>query len=416
MKTFLLSLSIITLAVVCIAAPPPGSNIPVTIDPSGNYLPLTRNGHAPNLPVNTTVNGHPIGDGTGTVTSITATSPISVSPNPITTTGTISFLNNVDLGMTAAQLITITDAATTSTATVLTLSHQTSGTADVGFGGQLQFRLQDTSGSASAGGIATVWTNPNHGSNAADMVFKLTTNGSTLPTTATLHSDGFFDVTAGYKINGTSIGSPSALTKTNDTNVTLTLGGTPTTALLQSVSITAGWTGTLAVSRGGFGKAMTDPNADQLVAWDDTDGDFEYVNVGTGLSYTHSSHTLAATAQAQSHAITFVVDGAGIVLGTGTKNPVKIPFGGTLTGWLLVAKPSGSVTVDILRAADGAGLPVTSIVGGGGTKPSLSSAVENSSTSFTSWTSTTLTAKDNLAISLSGVSVSTYCALTLYYQ
>lgn len=43
--------------------------------------------------------------------------------------------------------------------------------------------------------------------------------------------------------------SPSALTKTNDTNVTLTLGGTPNTSLLQAVSLTLGWTGTLADSR-----------------------------------------------------------------------------------------------------------------------------------------------------------------------
>jgi hypothetical protein len=41
--------------------------------------------------------------------------------------------------------------------------------------------------------------------------------------------------------------------------------------------------------------------------------------------------------------------------------------------------------------------------------------VENSSTSFTSWTSTTLTAKDNLAISLSGITACTYVALTLYF-
>ena len=40
--------------------------------------------------------------------------------------------------------------------------------------------------------------------------------------------------------------TPAALTKVDDTNVTLTLGGTPTTALLQGVSITAGWSGTLA--------------------------------------------------------------------------------------------------------------------------------------------------------------------------
>lgn len=41
----------------------------------------------------------------------------------------------------------------------------------------------------------------------------------------------------------------SALTKVDDTNVTLTLGGSPNTALLAAASITAGWTGTLAAAR-----------------------------------------------------------------------------------------------------------------------------------------------------------------------
>jgi hypothetical protein len=45
--------------------------------------------------------------------------------------------------------------------------------------------------------------------------------------------------------------TPSALTRTNDTNVMLTLGGTPATALLQATSLTAGWSGTLAAGRGG---------------------------------------------------------------------------------------------------------------------------------------------------------------------
>lgn len=43
--------------------------------------------------------------------------------------------------------------------------------------------------------------------------------------------------------------TPGALTKVNDTNVTLTLGGSPSTALLQNTSLTLGWTGTLADSR-----------------------------------------------------------------------------------------------------------------------------------------------------------------------
>lgn len=52
---------------------------------------------------------------------------------------------------------------------------------------------------------------------------------------------------------GTATITPSALTKTDDTNVTLTLGGTPSTALLQAASLTLGWTGTLSASRGGTG-------------------------------------------------------------------------------------------------------------------------------------------------------------------
>jgi hypothetical protein len=47
--------------------------------------------------------------------------------------------------------------------------------------------------------------------------------------------------------------TPAALTKVDETNITLTLGGTPNLALLQATSITAGWTGTLATGRGGFG-------------------------------------------------------------------------------------------------------------------------------------------------------------------
>ena len=45
--------------------------------------------------------------------------------------------------------------------------------------------------------------------------------------------------------------APGALTRVDDTNVTLALGGTPTTALLRATSLTLGWTGTLAIARGG---------------------------------------------------------------------------------------------------------------------------------------------------------------------
>lgn len=59
-------------------------------------------------------------------------------------------------------------------------------------------------------------------------------------------------------IPASDIGSGAALSRVNDTNVTLTLGGSPTTALLAATSLTLGWTGTLAPSRGGTGVANND--------------------------------------------------------------------------------------------------------------------------------------------------------------
>lgn len=54
---------------------------------------------------------------------------------------------------------------------------------------------------------------------------------------------------AGSEVTG------AALTKVDDTNVTLTLGGTPATSLLRAASLTLGWTGTLAATRGGTGQS-----------------------------------------------------------------------------------------------------------------------------------------------------------------
>jgi len=59
--------------------------------------------------------------------------------------------------------------------------------------------------------------------------------------------------TSGTLATTSQLPTPAALTKTDDTNVTLTLGGSPSTALLQATSITAGWSGQLGVARGGTG-------------------------------------------------------------------------------------------------------------------------------------------------------------------
>jgi hypothetical protein len=67
-------------------------------------------------------------------------------------------------------------------------------------------------------------------------------------------------------VAASEVTSPASLTKTDDTNVTLTLGGAPTMALLAATSVTVGWTGTLATSRGGFGADVSGSSGVPLFA------------------------------------------------------------------------------------------------------------------------------------------------------
>ena len=82
---------------------------------------------------------------------------------------------------------------------------------------------------------------------AGDMVYY--TSGTALSTLA-IGASGRYMSSSGSAPQWTA---PAALTKTDDTNVTLTLGGSASTALLNAASLTLGWTGTLATTRGGTG-------------------------------------------------------------------------------------------------------------------------------------------------------------------
>lgn len=127
------------------------------------------------------------------------------------------------------------------------------------------------------------------------------------PATKVLMADGNCAVPASV--------TPAALTKADDTNVTLTLGGTPATALLQATSITAGWTGTLAASRGGLGMstvtddtvAVANGSAWQSKALTDCDGATNAVtydtttnawgcNTITGATFANPSASLGLSA------------------------------------------------------------------------------------------------------------------------
>jgi hypothetical protein len=91
-----------------------------------------------------------------------------------------------------------------------------------------------------------------------------------------------------------------ALTSTDDTNVTLTLGGSPSDALLAAVSLTLAWVGQLAVSRGGTGQSSF------------TDGELLIGN-STGNTLTKATLTPGAniTITNTAGAITIAVSGLG---------------------------------------------------------------------------------------------------------
>lgn len=104
-------------------------------------------------------------------------------------------------------------------------------------------------------------------------------------------------------ISGASI-TGAALTEADDTNVTLTLAGSASTAVLGATSITAGWTGQLAAPRGGTGLST-----------------FGGVNT---LLYTTAADTLTSVATA---ANAVVVTGATGVPSEATDLPTAVTIG-----------------------------------------------------------------------------------------
>jgi hypothetical protein len=136
--------------------------------------------------------------------------------------------------------------------------------------------------------------------------------GGALTTAGALTTVGAFGVTFTFT-NTTSVTFPTsgtlattaqiptgaALTKTDDTNVTLTLGGSPTTALVNAASITAGWTGTLSGTRGGTG--VNNGASTITIGGNVTfSGGFTFAGTITGNTAVTfpTSGTLATTAQA----------------------------------------------------------------------------------------------------------------------
>lgn len=147
--------------------------------------------------------------------------------------------------------------------------------------------------------------------------------------------------TSGTLATTAQLPTPAALTKVDDTNVTLTLGGTPATALLEAVSLTLGWDGLLAKTRGGTGVASvtTAPTASEFAGWD-ANSNLSSNNFLAG----YATHVTAAGTT------TLLVGSPYLQFFTGvTTETLQMPVTSTLVlgqSWFVTNTSTGIVTVN----------------------------------------------------------------------
>lgn len=128
----------------------------------------------------------------------------------------------------------------------------------------------------------------------------------------------------------------------------------------------------------------------------------------TGSGTTAITTTLKANYKIGTIGATF--SGSGGVIQTGYGAAITVPFNMTITNWQLVSTNtsgllSGSIVIDIIRSG-------SSIVGGSGNKPTLSSA-SSANAAVSSWTSTTISAGDIILFNVTSATTVQNVTLTI---
>jgi len=271
--------------------------------------------------------------GTGTVTSVALALPsiMSVSGSPVTTTGTL-------------------------TGTLTTQS------------------------------VNTLFAGPSSGAAAAPTFRALTTTDipslsyvSSVGATAPITSTGGLTPTIGV--------TAAALSKTDDTNVTMTLSGSPSTALIAATTMALGWTGQLAVSRGGTGAATTTAN-------------FIFAGPSSGAP---AAPTFRALTTADIPSLSYVTSVALALPSIMSVSGSPVTSSGTLTGTLttqavnaIFAGPSsGAAAAPTFRSLTTADIPALSYV----------TSVAATVPAFLSISGSPITSSGTLAISYSGTAL-----------
>ena len=240
-------------------------------------------------------------------------------------------------------------------------------------------------------GSSSGGTGINNGSRTLTLSGNLSTVGAF---SSTFTMTGITSVT--FPVSGTlattsQIPTGEALTKTDDTNVTLTLGGNPSTALVNAASLTLGWTGQLAVSRGGTGVSTitTAPTASEWAGWDANS------NLSANLFISGFATTVSAGATT-----TLTVASKQIQELTGTLTQTyQMPVASTIVAgmkWMIINNSSNVATVN----SSGGNLILTMAAN----TTSWITCVSNSGTTASSWNASYLYDAGSGVLSITGTS------------
>ncbi len=161
-------------------------------------------------------------------------------------------LNRISVSPTTGNVVVDISANYVGQSSITTVGTLTAGTLGAGF-----TTVAPTIGGT---GIATYALGDTLYASAANVLSKLAGNTTSVKQYLSQTGTGAVSAPPAWATIAGSDITGAALTKVDDTNVTLTLGGTPSTALLRAASLTLGWSGQLSLTRGGTNASLTADN------------------------------------------------------------------------------------------------------------------------------------------------------------
>lgn len=141
-------------------------------------------------------------------------------------------------------------------------------------------------------------------------------------------------------------------------------------------------------------------------------GDIEELTPANGIETT-STPGIRQTVAARTRSVNFVIDGGGSAITTGVKGDFRFPVAGTITKVSLLADQSGSIVIDIWKAAFATGTsPTVANTITAAAKPTISATVNSEDGTLTGWT-TSVSAGDCFRINVDSATTVTRVTMAL---